>query len=173
MDDDDEKTALQLAQELLDDFDGFIEEIETKSTAYDQHMEYLKSGAMPRLVDMDTPVKVEDAIFLPELGGAWTVNPELSIPSQTHAVKTIRSAIASGALAFEQPNRKQFVTRRFVQEWRESCRDQSSPQDSYSEKKPATPQAKLPTKRSGESMTEERKLRQASAKAILNSLKKP
>jgi len=173
MDEDDDKTALQLTQELLDDLDGFIVEVEQKSAVYDDHLDYLKSGAMPYPVDFDTPVKVEDAVLLPELGGHWAVNPEFSVPSQTHAVKTLRKAISDGLLAVEKPNTKnQFLTRKMIQEWRESCRDQSNRPDFSSVKNVETKTAKSHIYRNGASTTEEKKLIQDAARASLNALKK-
>tara|TARA_R110000850_G_scaffold17029_5_gene52723 strand:+ start:2329 stop:2853 length:525 start_codon:yes stop_codon:yes gene_type:complete len=173
MNNDDDIDADELVRRIIADIEAFLVEIELRGSDYDARMAVLLSGAALRQVAMDKAVRVEDAIYLPELGGEWTENMEFSVPSQTHAVKTLRSAITSGALGVEKPNSKNhLVTRTMLQEWRESCQEKSTRQASTSVANATTPMVSSPIKRNGVSMTEARELTRASAKATLNSLKR-
>lgn len=173
MQEDDGKTALELVQSLMDMIDADIAYIEQKSTVYNDQLDKFLTGSAPEPISMTDPVKVEDAIFLPELGGYMAINPEFSIPSRTHAVKTLRNAIASGKLRVEKPNSKnQFLTRNFLQEYRELCQDQSNLPALTSAANAATPKVTSRTKPSGASMIEAKELTQASARKTLSSLKR-
>lgn len=55
------------------------------------------------------PLRIGDAVFLPELGLAWSE-------------RVLRGAIERGDLAAERVGRSIFVTRRGIEEWRERCR---------------------------------------------------
>lgn len=88
-----------------------------------------------RLADIhdDAPLKLEDAICLPELTGVFTVNPEFRAPSESFSIKTLRRAIDAGQLRVIRPNAKNlFTTRRFIREWLEACQGQKNPPTSSS-----------------------------------------
>ena len=55
------------------------------------------------------PLRIADAVFLPELGLAWSEG-------------VLRGAIERGDLPAERVGRSIFVTRRGIEEWRERCR---------------------------------------------------
>lgn len=85
-------------------------------------------GVHPADIHDDAPLKLEDAICLPELQGYFAVNPDLRIPSESLSIKTLRKAIGDGHLAVVRPNTKNlYVTRRAIKEWLISCLDQGNP----------------------------------------------
>jgi hypothetical protein len=88
----------------------------------------LKSGNLPVDMHDDAPLKLEDAICLPELAGAYTVGKEFRRSSESFTVKTLRLAIERGELRTIRPNAKNlYVTRRFIREWLERCQGQENP----------------------------------------------
>jgi len=160
MNDNDELDPDEMIRRMIADMEEDLVEIEMRGSDYDARMAVLLSGAAPKHVDMDTAVKIDEAIFLPELGGVWTESLEFSIPSQTHSVKTLRNAIASGALGVERPHiKKQFLTRNLLKEYRESCRERPNPHISSSATLGNMPSlVKSRTKPSGAFTTDEREL---------------
>lgn len=57
----------------------------------------------------DAPLRIADAVFLPELGLAWSE-------------QVLRGAIERGDLPAERVGRAIFVTRRGIEDWRARCR---------------------------------------------------
>ena len=89
----------------------------------DELDDYLQ-GRSPADVHETAPLKLEDAICLPELQGYFAVDPALRTPSESLSIKTLRKAIADGHLAVLRPNTKNlYVTRKAIKEWLESCQD--------------------------------------------------
>lgn len=104
-------------------------------------------GAVPAELNENAPLKLEQAICLPELNGSYTVNPDLRIPSESLSIKTLRKAIADGHLAVLRPNSKNlFTTQRAVKEWLASCLDPVNPRISNSGRNDATVRDALRTK---------------------------
>nr|WP_278434121.1 hypothetical protein [Brucella anthropi] len=115
--------------------------------------DYLK-GKSPADVHDDAPLKLEDAICLPELQGYFAIDPALRTPSESLSIKTLRKAIADGQLAVLRPNTKNlYVTRRAIKEWLNSCLDPVNPRISSSEKNGVTLREELRTKQSISSTT--------------------
>jgi len=132
------------------------------------------SGAVDAEIHDDAPLKLEDAICLPELAGVFTVNPEFREQSASLSVKTLRGAIERGELAVIRPNSKNlYVTRKGIQEWLERCQDQRNPPTSFSERNAGTRTVASPTKRHGSLKTEKIRSAQDAALMTLSALKKP
>lgn len=55
-------------------------------------------GTMPAEIDMDAPLSIEDVLCLPEMGGAFTVNPEFRRKGENVNDNQIREAIKKGLL---------------------------------------------------------------------------
>lgn len=71
--------------------------------------------------DIDAPLKLDDAVCLPELGGHMTSDADYRSRSATVSVKTLRTAIERSELKHGWLNSKNmFVTRRWIREWLES-----------------------------------------------------
>ncbi|MGO4566100.1 hypothetical protein AB4Z52_13715 [Rhizobium sp. 2YAF20] len=90
----------------------------------------------------DEPLRIEDALCLPELGGKMMLNIP-STPSNTVTKGMVREAIHRGQLAAFRPNKNLFVTRRYLKEWIESCRVDVTNLNSGSSLKPETRTAQL------------------------------
>ena len=71
----------------------------------------VETTRLPDLSDThpDAPLRIAEAIFLPELDLAWSE-------------RVLRGAIERGDLVAERVGRSIFVTRRGIEEWRERCR---------------------------------------------------
>lgn len=71
----------------------------------------VETTPIPDLSDVHphAPLRISDAVFLPELDLAWSE-------------RVLRAAIERGDLAAERVGRSIFVTRRDIEEWRERCR---------------------------------------------------
>lgn len=109
----------------------------------------------------DAPLKLEQAICLPELAGVLSV-------------KALRAAIAAGRLRVLRPNLKNlYTTRRFVREWLESCQGQENPLTSSSAAPARTSKAGSLTKPSISSRTAKTSTARDAALTILAGLKKP
>lgn len=129
-------------------------------------------GAMPAELHEDAPLKLEQAICLPELNGSYTVNPELRTPSESLSIKTLRKAIADGHLAVLRPNSKNlFTTQRAIKEWLESCQDPVNPRISSSEKNGVIQQGGSHTKPSISSTTTTSNTALDAAQMTLRALK--
>lgn len=109
----------------------------------------------------DAPLKLERAVHLPELAGAFST-------------KTLRAAIAAGRLRILRPNTKNiYTTRRFIREWLESCQDQESLPISFSAAPAKTNKAEPPTRPPTSSKTALTSTARDAALTILQGLKKP
>lgn len=75
------------------------------------HKFVLETIPIPDLSDVHplAPLRIADAVFLPELDLAWSE-------------RVLRAAIERGDLPAERVGRSIFVTRRGIEEWRERCR---------------------------------------------------
>ena len=75
------------------------------------HRLVVQTTRIPDLSDVDPrePLRIADAVFLPELGLAWSE-------------RVLRGAIERGDLPAERVGRSIFVTREGIQEWRCRCR---------------------------------------------------
>lgn len=119
-----------------------------------------KRPEAPEIPD-DAPLKLEQAILLPELAGALSV-------------KALRTAISAGRLRFLRPNTKNlFTTRRFIREWLESCQGQENPLTSSSGAPARTSTAGSPIRPSTSSKTALTSTARDAALTILQGLKKP
>jgi hypothetical protein len=64
----------------------------------------------------DAPITLDDALFLPELGGdAWSRSVLVTIHE-------LRSAVRRGDLLVERHGKNFRTTRRYIADWREKCR---------------------------------------------------
>ena len=90
---------------------------------------------IPLLSDLhpEAPVCLEEATWLPELGGAFTY-------------KQLWSAVRNGTLPAERHGRTLFVTRAGIAQWRDSCRVNANP--------PASSQRKTASVRTEPSFSE-------------------
>jgi hypothetical protein len=78
---------------------------------------YIRKDA-PAVPELDAPLTLDQALFLPDLYGTMLRSEGLSIPSPTVKRKTLENAIKAGELAHGWFNTKNmFVTRRGIQEW--------------------------------------------------------
>lgn len=118
-------TSLSTEEELLfKEMDDFLLDMDETNRMLSDYAR----GVHPADIHDDAPLKLEDAICLPELQGYFAVNPGLRTPSESLTIKTLRKAIADGHLAVLRPNTKNiYVTRRAVREWLNSCLDQGNP----------------------------------------------
>lgn len=157
------------------DAESLLHEMQEGNRAVEQDFAKLKSGSLPADLHDDAPLKLEDAICLPELAGAFTVAPELRRPSESLTVKTLRLAIERGELRTIRPNTKNlYVTRRFIREWLERCQDQKTTSPfSSSGRNGGTSTARLHTRPSSSSTRTETSTSLASARMILEQLKQP
>ncbi|MDH0123275.1 hypothetical protein ABE562_04755 [Brucella intermedia] len=119
--------------DILDQLQNGIRILEAQGPMYEKALEELAElddylqGKSPAEVHEDAPLKLEDAICLPELRGYFSVDPVLRTPSESLSIKTLRKAISDGQLAVLRPNTKNlYVTRRAVKEWLASCLDQGN-----------------------------------------------
>lgn len=65
---------------------------------------------------LDVPISLEDALFLPELGGgSWK-------KSYLVTINELRAAVRRGDLEVERHGKNFRTTRRYIAEWREKCR---------------------------------------------------
>jgi hypothetical protein len=124
--------------------------------------------ATPDIHD-DAPLRLEDAVCLPELGGSP------GSPSTTVSVKMLRLAIERGQLAVVRPNTKNlYVTRKLIREWQESCLGQKIPFRSSSSAKSGRTRPEGSRTRPNTSSTKtETSTSLDSARMILNQLKQP
>lgn len=117
-------------------------------------LEALMEGSMPAEIHDDAPLTLEQAVCLPELGGSYTVNPELRSPAEKITVKTLRNAISRGDIAPGWKDSKNlFVTRRMIREWQEKCQREGKNRISSSEARGATRTGGSPTTPHGSSRT--------------------
>ncbi|MFN3131886.1 DNA-binding protein [Roseibium sp.] len=64
----------------------------------------------------DVPISLDDALFLPELGGgSWK-------RSYLVTINELRAAVNRGDLEVERHGKNFRTTRRYIAEWREKCR---------------------------------------------------
>lgn len=64
----------------------------------------------------DVPISLDDALFLPELGGgSWQ-------KSYLVTINELRAAVRRGDLGVERHGKNFRTTRRYIAEWREKCR---------------------------------------------------
>lgn len=64
----------------------------------------------------DVPISLDDALFLPELGGgSWQ-------KSYLVTINELRAAVRRGDLGVERHGKNFRTTRRYISEWREKCR---------------------------------------------------
>lgn len=126
-----------------------------------------KASAVPE-VHEDAPLRLEDAVCLPELGG------RNGAPSTTVSVKMLRGAISDGRLKALRPNSKNiFTTRKLIREWQESCLGQGNPLISSSAAPARMPLARSHIKPSTSSKTVLTSTARDAALTILQGLKKP
>ncbi|MCX2696220.1 hypothetical protein [Ochrobactrum chromiisoli] len=119
----------------------------------DELDDYLQ-GKSPADIHETAPLKLEDAICLPELQGYFAIEPTLRTPSESMSIKTLRKAIADGHLAVLRPNTKNlYVTRKAIKEWLESCQDPAKLRISSSGRNDVMPQGGSHTKPSISSTT--------------------
>ncbi len=164
--------------DILDQIHAAIHDLSTPDPAYEQAVAELAEigdyldGKTPADVHEDAPLKLEDAICLPELQGYFAVNPDLRTPSESLSIKTLRKAIADGQLAVLRPNSKNlYVTRRAVKEWLASCLDQGKPPISSSAASGMTRMENSRTTPSSSSRTATSKLARDAAETTLLALK--
>jgi len=146
--------------DILDLLQDGIRTLEAQGPMYEQAFaelaeldDYLR-GKSPADIHEDAPLKLEQAICLPELQGYFAVDPDLRTPSESLSIKTLRKAIADGQLAVLRPNEKNlFVTRRAIKEWLNRCLDQGNPRISSLGRNDVTPQGGSRTRPSTLSMT--------------------
>ncbi|MCH4539450.1 hypothetical protein [Ochrobactrum sp. A-1] len=137
----------------------------------DELDDYLQ-GRSPADIHDGAPLKLEQAICLPELQGYFSVNPEFRTQSESLSIKTLRKAIADGHLAVLRPNEKNlYVTRRAVKEWLASCLDQENPRISSSAASGTTRMENSRTTPSTSSKTATSKLALDAAEMTLSALK--
>ena len=149
----DEVDILDLLQDGIRTLEAQKVREEEAFAALEELDDYLQ-GRSPADVHDGAPLKLEQAICLPELQGYFAVNAEFRTPSESLSIKTLRKAIADGHLAVLRPNEKNlYVTRRAIKEWLESCRDQGNPRISSSEKNGVIQQGGSHTKPSISSTT--------------------
>jgi len=146
--------------DILDQLRDGIRILEAQGPMYEQAFAELEAlddylqGKSPADVHEDAPLKLEDAICLPELQGYFAVDPTLRTPSESLSIKTLRKAIADGQLAVLRPNTKNlYVTRRAVKEWLLSCQDPVNPRISNSGRNDVTPQGGSRTRQHTSSTT--------------------
>jgi hypothetical protein len=148
---------LPIEDELLFlEYEDLLFDMEEHGRELDELWEAFKAGAVPADVDLDAPLTIEQALHLPELGGSYTVNPELRSASETVKAKTLRGAIERGDLRVEWFNSKNmYTTRRWVREWLEAgCLDRKTQRRNSSSGSPArTSRAASPTMGTGSSTT--------------------
>ena len=133
--------------DILDLLKDGIRTLEAQEPMYEQAFadlaeldDYLK-GKSPADVHENAPLKLEDAICLPELQGYFSVDPTLRTPSESLSIKTLRKAISDGHLAVLRPNTKNlYVTRKAIKEWLNSCLDPVKPRISNSGRNDVTQQ---------------------------------
>ncbi|WP_181169242.1 hypothetical protein [Mesorhizobium sp. B2-2-2] len=136
--------------------------------------EEFRKGNVPADLHDDAPLRLEDAVCLPELAGVYTVNPEFRERSESITVKTLRLAIERKELAVVRPNTKNlYVTRRTLREWLEACQGQGNPRTSSSGKSAAMRKDESRTRPSGTSTTMTSNTSLDAARRILQELKKP
>jgi hypothetical protein len=141
---------------LLMDMDDALFDMMESGRELDELWEKFKDGAVQADVDLDAPLTIEQALHLPELGGSYTVNPELRSASETVKAKTLRGAIDRGELRIEWFNSKNmYTTRRWVREWLEAgCLDRKTQRrNSSSESHARTSRAGSHTMGTGSSTT--------------------
>ncbi|MGV2975038.1 DNA-binding protein [Roseibium alexandrii] len=114
----------------------------------------------------DVPISLDDALFLPELGGgSWK-------RSYLVTINELRSAVRRGDLEAERHGKNLRTTRRYIAEWREKCRVHPNLPDSGSDQ-PANPKVGLRSnKQSTSSSTPENKSALDVARMIAQELKK-
>ncbi|WP_171899772.1 MULTISPECIES: hypothetical protein [unclassified Rhizobium] len=118
------------------------------------------------------PLKLEQAVCLPELGGVLRRSQGRSTPSPVFVVKTLRKAIADGALIAIRPNTKNiFVSRSAIREWLAACQDDTRVPTLSSEKPAATKTGASRIKPSGSSKTETRSVAQDAVSMIVKALR--
>lgn len=123
---------------------------------------------------LDAPLRLEDAVCLPELGGTMGDLTCDSMASTTVSVKTLRKAIADGSLICFRPNSKNIlVSRRQLQEWMRHWQDPENRPTSSSDVPARTSRVASPTKPSTSSKTATASTAQDAARMILQGLKKP
>jgi hypothetical protein len=165
-------------RDILDQLQDGLAMLEAQKPMYEQAFaelaeldDYLQ-GKSPVDIHDDAPLKLEDAICLPELQGYFAVDPALRTPSESLSIKTLRKAIADGKLAVLRPNTKNlYVTRRAVKEWLKSCLDPVNPRISSSAVSGMTKAASSRTTPFGSSKTEKSKLARDAAEKTLLALK--
>lgn len=158
-----EERVAEMMRELSDD--GWYHEAK-------HHLGVLEKALTEKDLHLDAPLKLDEAICLPELGGVLTVDPGSRIPSESFTVKTLRAAIAAGQLAVVRPNSKNlYVTRRTIKDWLDRCHVQKNPHDYFSATNVATRAATSLTKQSTSSKMEQNNLAQAAALERLKKLK--
>lgn len=120
-------------------------------------LQQVVDGAVTADIHDDAPLTLEQAVRLPELGGSYTVNPELRSPSEAVKVKTLRLVIQRGELACLRPNTKNlYVTRRQIREWLDKCRGpRTATQSSSSTRQDTTRQASSKARLTGTSTTKD------------------
>ncbi|TWI84819.1 hypothetical protein JM93_03156 [Roseibium hamelinense] len=75
----------------------------------------------------DVPISLDDALFLPELGGgSWK-------RSYLVTINELRAAVNRGDLEVERHGKNFRTTRRYIAEWREKCRVHQNQPDSGSD----------------------------------------
>ena len=136
--------------------------------------------ALNNLFDIDDPgddvqLPLDEAVCLPELGGALRHDRSLSTPSRNTSVKSLRTAMARGDLAYSERGRLQFVSRAQIKEWISSCvKRKSSDQSSVVVLRGLIKrQESSPIEAHGSSTTTENTLRQAAVSAMISSMRPP
>lgn len=164
--------------DILDQLQDGIRILEAQGPMYEKAFEELAElddylqGKSPADVHEDAPLKLEQAICLPELQGYFAVEPSLRTPSESLSIKTLRKAIADGQLAVLKPNSKNlFVTRRAIKEWLNNCLDQGNPRISSFAASDTTRVASSRTTLSISSKTATSRLALDAAEMTLSALK--
>lgn len=143
--------------DIVEQLQAAIRSLQEPDPVYEQAVSELEDylqGISPADIHEGAPLKLEQAICLPELQGHFAINPEFRTPSESLSIKTLRKAIADGHLAVLKPNSKNiFVTRRAIKEWLASCQDQGNPRTSNSERNGVIQQGGSHTKPSISSTT--------------------
>lgn len=145
--------------DMTDDFDieesiGEVMAVLDKMASDGEAMQEIVDGLDQLPLDDDAPLRLDDAMYLPELGGYFAREPNFRSKSDAFSVKTLRAAIKRGDLQVLRPDAKNhYVTRRMIREWLERCHDEGKSHTSSSAAR-ATRTGGSPTMQPGASRTE-------------------
>lgn len=154
------------------EIDAILDLIQASNRMLNEAVEKVAASFAVKEIGLDVPLRLRDAVCLPELGGTFTVDPTLRTESEVFSIKTLQKAIGDGKLAVLKPNKKnQYVTRRAIQEFLESCLDRKNPHTFGSVQKEKARMAVSRMRQSTSFSTKESKSAQDAAEAIFSKLK--